>query len=423
MLAGPRGRGHDLPPGVLFTDDARERPYLRGEVFDNADFKGNPVAVRRDAQVDFRWDAAHPVRKIPTKGAHLRWTGLLVPKVDGSYTLSLTFVGAAQVFLDGKALISEAKPGDSGEVRLRSAVLDLEANHPYHLRIEYHPRDAIGLVQFGWLAPDDLDRALAAAKKADHIVLALGISPALEGEEMHFSADGFAGGDRTSILLPEVQRDLLSRVAALGKPFTVVLTNGSALSFDVSKPNAILESWYYGQGGGEAIAEALLGETNPSGHLPITFYKSDDDLPDFTDYRMAHRTYRYFDGTPLFPFGHGLSYTTFRYEKVDSTVADSQVTLTVKVHNTGKRAGDAVVQVYASALQPPVSMPREWLVGFARQHLEAGEDEDVSVVVPLDHLRRWDDTAHHFVIDSGSYQFRIGSSSADTPLTTDFQIQ
>ena len=227
-----------------------------------------------------------------------------------------SFCGAASLYLDDRLLAGEARPRDPGEIRTRSAGVHLEEGHAYHLRIEYHQgaNDSTGKLTFAWRPPAGGNKALDVAGRADHIILMLGITPSLEGEEMHVTFPGFSGGDRTSIELPACQQALLAQVAALGKPFIVVLTNGSALSFDVSKPNAIFESWYYGQRGADALAEEIFGETNPSGHLPITFYKNDADLPDFTDYSMKNRTYRYFTGKPLFAFGYGLSYTTFKFD-------------------------------------------------------------------------------------------------------------
>jgi beta-glucosidase len=425
LVNGFRENGHALPDGVLFTSADRKTAGLCGEVFDNATFSGQPTATRTDAQVNFSWQGGKDVAGIPAHNAHLRWTGVLVPDKTGDYALAITFVGVAQLYLDDKAIAGEVKAGDPGSVRTRSAGVHLEAGHAYAIKIEFNQgeSDSTGRITLGWRGPGDLDAALAQAAVADHIILTLGITPGLEGEEMKISADGFSHGDRTSVLLPQVQRDLIDKVAALHKPFIVVLTNGSPLSFDVTKPNGVLDAWYYGESGGQAVAEAIVGDINPGGHLPLTFYKSDSDLPAFTDYSMKNRTYRYFTGTPLFPFGYGLSFTTFQYENVASTMDDKTIKLDVKVKNTGSRDGDAVVQVYANAVHPPVSMPREWLVGFARHHLAAGESGDVSIGVPRDRLRRWDDHAHHFVVDPGSYQFRIGSSSADTPLTTDFQIQ
>ncbi len=271
-------------------------------------------------------------------------------------------------------------------------------------------------------AAPSLDRAMAAGRRADHIVLVLGLTPDVEGEEMRLEAEGFHGGDRTSILLPAPQRELLNAVAALGKPVTVVLTTGSALSFDVSKAGAVLVAWYYGQRGGDAVAEALLGETNPAGRLPVTFYRADSDLPPFEDYSMANRTYRYFAGKPLYAFGHGLSYTTFAYDGIGASQgeakAEDTLAVRVRVRNTGSRDGDEVVEVYARAEHPPVPMPLEWLVGFRRVTIRAGASVSVEIPVRIGEFRRWDDAAGGYTVDPGAYEIAAGPSSDNLPCTT-----
>src|SRR5208283_502301 len=244
----------------------------------------------------------------------------------------------------------------------------------------------------------------------------------LEGEEMPLDVPGFHGGDRTSVLLPAPQAALLEKVSMLGKPVVVVLTTGSALSFDVSKANAALVAWYFGQRGGDAVAEALLGETNPGGRLPVTFYASDADLPAFTEYAMAGRTYRYFAGRPLFAFGLGLSYASFRYERVDlsapSAGAGETLAVRVTLANTSARAGDEVVQLYARAVRPPVPMPLESLVGFQRVSLAAGERRTIEVSLPVMRLRRWDEGAGDYVVDPGPYELRVGPASDTAALTS-----
>ena len=195
----------------------------------------------------------------------------------------------------------------------------------------------------------------------------------------------------------------------------VVLTTGSAISFDVKKANAARVAWYYGEHGGEAVAEALFGETNPGGRLPVTFYASDSDLPEFTDYSMKNRTYRYFSGKPLFAFGHGLSYSTFKYENLglsaENAGAGESVVARVTLENTSARDGDEVVQLYAHAENPPVAMPLQALVGFQRVTLKAGESRTVEIPLPLQRLRRWDDVGQRYVVDPGVYELRAGPAS------------
>lgn len=208
-------------------------------------------------------------------------------------------------------------------------------------------------MQLLWSIPDDYEaQALEVAKKADVVVAVMGLSPTLEGEEMPVDTEGFVGGDRTDIQLPRPQAELLKRIQALGKPVVLVLLSGSALAINWAAEHipAILEIWYPGQAGGDALADVLFGDYNPAGRLPVTFYKSVDDLPPFEDYQMAGRTYRYFRGEPLFPFGYGLSYTMFKYENLDIDQSEvkvgGQVAISVDVTNSGDRPGDEVVQLY-----------------------------------------------------------------------------
>jgi beta-glucosidase len=418
LVTGFRETGRPFPEGVLFTDTNRTTTGLKGELFDNPKFEGEPKATRNDVQLDLLWNEAQPVSGIPVRNASLRWSGVIIPQQSGDYALSVTFVGAARIYLDDVLIAGEEKTVDLGEVRTRSAGCKMTAGQPYRVRIDYTQgtNDPTGRIQFGWRAPGGMESALALAQKADHIVLMLGITPGLEGEEMKgVSPEGFSHGDKVSLLLPKIQRELIDRVAALGKPFVVVLTNGSPVSLDPSKPNAILEAWYYGQRGGDAVAEALLGEYNPGGRLPITFYKSESDLPPFTDYSMKNRTYRYFTGKPLYAFGHGLSYTTFDYAvpslSAVSAKSPDTVTVSCEVTNTGGVAGDEVVQVYVRAVKPPVPMPIQSLVGFQRIPLAPGEIKSVSIPLKVSSFSRWDDKENRYVVDPGDYELRIGSSS------------
>ncbi len=254
--------------------------------------------------------------------------------------------------------------------------------------------------------------ALAIAKKADVIIMCMGITPRLEGEEMRVSVDGFRGGDRTRIDLPDVQQDLIKAVHSLGKPVVLVLLNGSALAVNWEKDNipAILETWYGGQAAGTAVADVIFGDYNPGGRLPVTFYKSVEDLPDFTDYNMANRTYRYFKGEPLYPFGYGLSYTTFKYSrfKVDKTYnSGDTVEISVNVKNTGKIAGDEVVQVYLSNLSSSVPVPVRSLKAFKRIHLNAGKTRTVNFSITPDAFSVIDEQNRR-VIKPGIFEFTVG---------------
>jgi len=254
--------------------------------------------------------------------------------------------------------------------------------------------------------------AISNAVTADLIVYVGGISPQLEGE----------GHDRTSIELPQVQEDLVHALHATGKPVIMVNCSGSDVAFPWEATNlpAILEAWYPGESGGQAVAEVLLGKVNPSGHLPMTFYRGTSDLPAFTNYAMADRTYRYFEGKPLYAFGHGLSYTKFDFKsgKLDSKkiAAEGTAKVTFTLKNSGKLDGDEVAQVYFRHVNSAVPQPKLALCGFTRVSLKHGESKKVTVEIPAQRLRYWDTEKKQYVVEPGNYEFLIGGASDDTPL-------
>ncbi len=254
--------------------------------------------------------------------------------------------------------------------------------------------------------------AVEAAKKANIVIMCMGITPRLEGEEMRVMIDGFRGGDRTRIDLPDVQQELIKEIHALGKPVILVLLNGSAVAVNWENENipAIIETWYGGQAAGQALADVIFGDYNPGGRLPVTVYKSVSDLPDFSDYKMDNRTYRYFKGEPLYPFGYGLSYTTFKYSKLKvakKVNSGDPLTVKVTVQNTGKMAGDEVVQLYVSDLKATVPVPVRALKGFKRIHLNPGESKVVTFEVAPDAFSVIDESFKR-VIRPGDFMIQIG---------------
>jgi beta-glucosidase len=319
------------------------------------------------------------------------------------------------LYVDGKPILESAgKPtGERGAAF--ETPLHFDDTRPHPIRLEYfHGSNSAG-IDLTWQAPASIlrDEAIRAAKDSDVIVAFVGLSPNLEGEEMPVAFNGFSGGDRTSIELPAAQEDLLEAVGASGKPVIVVLQNGSALAvgWAAQHARAILEAWYPGEEGGNAIAETLAGVNNPAGRLPLTFYASTSQLPPFTDYSMAARTYRYFAGQPLFPFGYGLSYTRFVYGKLGlprEVVAGEPVTVQGDVRNTGSASGDEVVEVY---LTKPKSagVPIRELVGFRRIHLEPGQSSRVELTIDPRSLGTVD-VGGNRVIVPGTYTVSMGGS-------------
>ena len=276
----------------------------------------------------------------------------------------------------------------------------------------------------------DFKAAVALAREADAVIFVGGIDSSIEGEEIRgLVLDGFAGGDRTAIELPAVQTELLQALHATGKPVVFVNCSGSAMAMPWEDANlpAIVQAWYPGQAGGTAVADVLFGTYNPSGRLPVTFYRSTADLPNFEDYSMKNRTYRFFTGKPLYAFGHGLSYTKFTYGAAKVTnpaVANNgTIQVSVDVTNAGARDGDEVVQVYAheTGLTDP-TRPRQNLVGFQRISLAKGQKTTVSISMPASALRHWDTAKKDYVVDAAAYELRVGAASDDIRATLPVRV-
>ena len=330
--------------------------------------------------MDFDWGDGAPQSGMDDDNFGVRWTGFLAPPVSGKYQLGATGLNSFEVYLDGKRIAGRDNVHERGyEYR----TVDLEAGKLYPIRLDFHEVHGDADIRLVWAPPHGgyEDEALKVAGQADVVLMLLGLSPRLEGEEMPVKVEGFSGGDRVSLGIPRVQEALLQKVSALGKPVVLVLLNGSAVAVNWAREHvpAIVELWYPGQAGGTALADVLWGDYNPAGRLPVTFYKSADQLPPFDDYSMANRTYRYFTGEPLYPFGYGLSYTSFAYGKLhapEEAKAGSSVKVAVEVQNTGKRAGEDVVQLYVKH----AGVLRE-LQGFERVPLRAGEKKTVEFTV------------------------------------------
>ena len=400
--------------------------WFHGEFFGNRDLAGEPMVKRTERPLNFDFGvsrspfAGRPAG-LPEAGISARWTGDLQTTLAGDYQLVVRGRGGFRLRLGGETVIDSwtPPPGEEGKDRQVSVTRPLPDNASLPLTLEYVQGDGPVKVAVDWNTPAaDAGEAAAVetAKAADVIVFVGGISAQLEGEEMHVDYDGFVGGDRVGIELPALQEQLLEKLHATGKPIVFVNLSGSAIAVPWADEhlNAIVQAWYPGQAGGTAVADVLLGNYNPAGRLPVTFYRATSDLPDFKDYAMAGRTYRYFGGKPLYPFGHGLTYTRFDYANLRAAPApDGTLAVSVEVKNSGGREGDEVVQLYATP--PASSHPRERhaLCGFDRVHLKAGEMKTVSVIVPSSALRRWSDVGATYVTPSGEWTIGAGASSSD----------
>ncbi|MGC2829338.1 MAG: glycoside hydrolase family 3 C-terminal domain-containing protein [Candidatus Acidiferrum sp.] len=414
-LVGPVTRS--IPASALCTDATCTEHGLKADYFPDMTLEGSPVMSRTDATVDFAWGDTGISPQL-LKHYSVRWTGFLSVPESGDYLVGFTGQDGYRLWLDGKLLVEDWTLHHPASTLTKK--VHLEKGHPSSLKIEYFQDVRSSESRLIWSLPDDEERkAVDAARNADFVVVVLGLSARIEGEEMRVNAEGFEGGDRTRIDLPAPQENLLERVYATGKPIVLVLMNGSALAINWADANlpAILEAWYPGEQGGTAVAEALAGDFSPAGRLPVTFYKSVDQLPPFDDYSMANRTYRYFDGAPLYPFGFGLSYTSFAYDqpRVDRTnvSAKDAVTISVDVKNAGSAAGDEVVQLYLT--HPGVTgAPLRALQGFQRLHFERGEKKTVKFVLRGRDLGIVDESGKHRIVP-GRVDAWIGGGQPVTP--------
>jgi beta-glucosidase len=381
-----------VPGNVLSTSPNGSEHGLRAEYFSSEDFTGSPALSRVEARPFFNWEMQEPalVQALPRDRFSVRWTGYLRVPSSGEYKLGAIRpechacgrTDAARLFVEDKLLTADLQKADE-QMFSKTTSIQLQANRDYPIRIEYTQHGGGGGLQFVWTPPADaaLQDAVNLVRSADIVIACIGLNSSLEGEESPLKIPGFAGGDRTDIGLPESQRSLLQAVFASGKPVIVVLVNGSALAIPDVKQHAraIVESWYGGQEAGTALAETLSGQNNPAGRLPITFYQSVAQLPSFSDYSMSNRTYRFFTGQPLYPFGYGLSYSQFRY----ANARLSGTELTADVKNASGRAGDEVVEVYLT--HKDNSHPQ--LRGFQRVHLDAGQTQPVHFTLNRDELK------------------------------------
>ena len=429
-----------VPRTMLRTATDPKLEGLTAEYFGGPNMDGAPAMTRVDKEIDFDWAFANPVPGLSgdstASSFAVRWSGTIAAPVaeTDNFQIRLPICYPCDgklkfaIYLDGKPLEPLPPPQAQSPGRLPPSGRNFGAiqhfsipfadTTPHALRIEYiqSGRIPLGGLAFEWSPRHEMlqEQAVAAAKAADVVVAFVGLTARLEGEEMRVDAKGFAGGDRTDIGLPDVQEELIEAVAKTGKPMVVVLLNGSALAVNWAQQNAkaILEAWYPGESGGQAIGETLSGKNNPAGRLPITFYTGVDQLPAFEDYSMANRTYRYFTGKPLYSFGDGLSYTTFAYSNVTlstrSLRAGDTLTVDADVTNAGSLAGDEVAELYITPPHTTVS-PKVALAGFERLHLNPGETKHVTFQLDPRTLSQVDNKGVRSV-GPGAYRVFVGGS-------------
>jgi beta-glucosidase len=414
-----RTGGDKVPASALTTPEGQPGLTVQFSTGDAFRGKGVVLATRQVSGVDLN------VEDIPKEASgkyplSVEWNGYLTANETGEYSIGVRGKGGfLSVLIDGKPLATEYL--DSERSQAKTGHIHLEQGKRAAVEVSYGVGSAGAVeAQLIWSKydPKPSPEAVAAARNADVVIAVLGITSALEGEEMPVNEEGFKGGDRTGIDLPKPEEELLEAVTATGKPVVLVLASGSALAVNWANAhvNAILESWYPGEEGGAAIAETLSGKNDPAGRLPVTFYTSIEQLPLFEDYSMRNRTYRYFSGKPLYPFGYGLSYTTFSYSDLalpkDAIGAGDPLTAEVTVTNTGKREGDEVAQLYLSFPNVP-GAPLRALRGFKRVHLNPGESKRVRFELKDRDLSMVSEAGEPIVAD-GAYTLSIGGGQPNT---------
>ncbi|MBN2261770.1 MAG: glycoside hydrolase family 3 C-terminal domain-containing protein [Prolixibacteraceae bacterium] len=428
---------------------------LRGEYFKGAALEGEPVLTQTDAVIRMFWRTGSPTETAVAQGIltpenalendhfSVRWSGKLLSPGQGEYEFGAFFDDGCRIYIDDQLIIN-----DWSENTFRQGItkFNFEEDKTYNIKIEYFEATQDAGIMLVWKKLEEEEtkpkgpfepsaEMLANVKKADVAIFVGGLDANWEGEEMRNrqGIDGFNGGDRTKIELPEVQVKTLKALVATGTPVIFVLMAGSAIAFDglENEIPGILMAWYPGQRGGDAVADVLLGNYNPAGRLPVTFYTSTNELADFTDYNMQAGkgfTYRYYKGEPLYPFGHGLSYTKFEYSdlQIDKQTAtpDENINISFKIKNNGNYNGDETIQLYVRDIESSKPMPVKQLRAFERISLAKGEEKTVSFILkPSVDFRYYNSMLRKYMVEPGQFEIQIGASSSDIRLRNTITVQ
>jgi beta-glucosidase len=396
--------------------------------FNNTTLEGEPAYSGFSKRIAFRSSDRQPVMPgVNVEEYSSRFEGVFESPVTDEIEFNVGFDDGYRFYVNDRLISESWTPNGRGtDICKVSAV----KGEKYKLKLEHvqHQRGARISLSAIHRTHSNMQRTADNVKDADVIIFAGGISPRLEGEEMRVDDPGFLGGDRTTILLPKVQTEMMQALKATGKPVVFLMMTGSAIAtpWESANVDAIVNAWYGGEFAGNAIADVLLGDYNPSGHLPVTFYAADSDLPDFEDYSMVGRTYKYFKGKSLYPFGYGLSYTGFASEWAEQPqkeyTADGIIQCAINIKNTGERDGDAVGQVYIK-YPGGKGLPLKELRAFERKTLAAGGAHLMRVSIPVAQLAKWDDAAGQTVVVPGTYTLYAGNHSEDEAVIATFEIR
>ncbi len=419
--------GVDSAPGALkpmdkavFTTPSGEAGLL-GSYYSNMTFQGEPAFTRTDGSMVFDWNKEPPRQGFPRENFSVKWTGFLTPAESGNYEIGLASDDGSRMILDGKTVIDNW--GLHGTIMVKG-FMSLEKGHKYPVEIDFYQKDGGANINLSWTKLPSgklpwVEQAVSLAQKVDKVILVVGSNHDQEGE----------GGDKNSLEMPDNQDELVSEVLKARPDAVVVLINGTPVAMPwANNAKAILEAWYPGLEGGNALPRVLFGDVNPSGKLPVTFPKRLEDSPAHAlgDYPPKNEVLKYDEGVlvgyrwydtkniqPLFPFGHGLSYTRFGYGKPSVTVNGEEADVTLSVTNTGKVAGAEVVQVYVGESNAPVLRPSKELKGFAKVWLSPGETKPVTIHLDRRAFAYYSPDKRNWVVDGGAYKLEIGSSSRD----------
>jgi beta-glucosidase len=432
-VPGPADALRPIDPGALSPPDAEPGQHgLRGEYFAGMDLSGEPLMTRVDRTIDFDWDQGAPDPKVPADGFSVRWTGRLTAPMTGEYGLGFGSDDGARLYLDGDLIVDN---WTDHAYEAKTATVTLQEGRSYDIKMEYYENWGAAVARLGWVIPRSaesmMEEAARAAADSDVAIVFAGISVDYEGE----------GLDRKDLDLPGNQDELIRRVAAANKKTIVVLTSGTPIMMGkwIDQVPAVLQAWYSGQEGGNAIADVLFGDVNPSGKLPVTFARRREDYPDVPNFPGADGVVKYAEGIfvgyrhfdrdgiqPLFPFGHGLSYTTFEYGDLkvapQSIHAGEKVNVSITVANTGKRAGDEVVQLYVRDPESSVPRPVRELKAFQKVQLKPGEQRTVTFNLGTDALSFYDVDAKGWRAEPRRFEVEVGSSSRDIRARGAFEL-
>jgi beta-glucosidase len=403
---------------------------FKAEYFDNQNLSGHPIFVRNEKSIQNFWQEGQiVVNNLKAYHFTARYTTDYKAHETGEITFELEGDDGYKFYINGKEVINAWTRNRWGAKTFKLAI---EKDKVYRLVVEYQQTEGKASIQLrtGTRYKQDFEALAKKYQDADAFIFVGGISPQLEGEEMPVNYPGFNGGDRTSILLPQVQTDLMKALKKTQKPIVFVMMTGSAIAvpWEAANVPAIINAWYAGQSAGTAIADVIFGDYNPSGKLPLTFYASDKDLPDFEDYNMANRTYKYFTGKALFPFGYGLSYTNFSYawaKKPSQNVykENDKINADVNIKNVGAKNGDEVLQVYIKYPQGNKLLPLKELRYFERLSINKAQSITSKITIDINNLKKWDETKQALSLVPGKYTLCVGSNAEDVKLNYDFVIQ